>query len=312
MTRSMKIFIAGATGVLGRRVVPLLVAAGHRVTAVARTREKAAALVAVGAEPVQVDLFDPRAVRAVVAGHDVVINIATQIPPTSRMLLPWAWSGNHRIRTEASANLAEAARATGASRYIQESLAPIYESGGDAWLTEESPVRTVSQTHSVLAAERAAARFSEGGGTGVVLRFSYFHSADSRQTQDLIRFARMRWAGTFGPVDGYMSSIHCDDAATAVVAALGVPGGTYNVSDDEPLRRRDYFEALAAALGTSPPILPPTWLTPLAGPLAEGLARSQRISNRRFREVSGWAPKVPSMREGWARVVEESRGAMAR
>src|SRR5919197_900673 len=122
---AMRIFVAGATGVVGQRAVPLLVEAGHEVTAVARTPEKAAWLRSVGATPVSVDLFDAAAVTEAMAGHDVVINLATSIPPASRAARRSAWAGNDRIRTVASANLAGAAIATGAGRYIQESISLI-------------------------------------------------------------------------------------------------------------------------------------------------------------------------------------------
>lgn len=110
----MRIFLAGATGVIGARLVPLLVSAGHDVTGVARTEPKRRRMEQLGAAPVSVDLFDPLAVRRAVAGHEAVINMATSIPPSSKALLPGAWRANDRIRTVASANLAEAAQAAGA------------------------------------------------------------------------------------------------------------------------------------------------------------------------------------------------------
>src|SRR5690242_10768338 len=109
----MKIFVAGATGVVGRRVVPLLVTAGHQVSAVTRTPERRAQIERLGATAVQVDLFSPEALRSAVAGHDVVINVATHIPPAMQMFLPGTWAENDRIRRVASANLVEAALAGG-------------------------------------------------------------------------------------------------------------------------------------------------------------------------------------------------------
>jgi nucleoside-diphosphate-sugar epimerase len=305
MSSELKLFMAGATGILGRRTVPLLVAAGHRGTAVARRAEKEAALAAVGAEPVRVDLFDARAVASAVRGHDVVINLATHIPPSSRAVLPWAWRENDRVRREISRNLADAALAARVRRLIQESFAPTYASGGDAWLTEASPIHPARQSRSALDAERAAKGFGGGGRAAVVLRFAFFHDAESGTTQDTLRFARKGWASTFGAADGFVSSIMVEDAARAVLAALEVPAGIYNVSDDEPLRRREYFEALGAALGVATPKLPPAWLAHLAGPVGEMLARSQRVSNQKLREASGWRPRAASMREGWRSGVGE-------
>ena len=129
----MRIFVAGATGVLGTRVVPLLVSAGHDVTAVGRTPDKRALLERFGARAVAVDLFDPSAVHRVVVGHDTIVNLATAVPsPVWRSLLPGAWHEMDRVRRHVSANLVEGAIASGtAKRVIQESFAPIYPDSGD-------------------------------------------------------------------------------------------------------------------------------------------------------------------------------------
>ncbi|HEY1417506.1 MAG TPA: NAD(P)H-binding protein, partial [Myxococcaceae bacterium] len=137
-----RILLTGATGVIGRRVLPLLVSAGHPVSAVSRTPEQAELLRAVGATPVSMDLFDPASVRAAVAGHGAVINLATHMPPsTVRMLFRRSWRENDRIRREGSAHLASAAAAAGVARFIQESFAPIHAEAGDRWIDESSPVR---------------------------------------------------------------------------------------------------------------------------------------------------------------------------
>jgi uncharacterized protein YbjT (DUF2867 family) len=134
----MRIFIAGATGVIGRRAVDEAVAAGHEVTAVARSRAKADRLRAAGATPIQVDLFHPDGVRAAVDGHDAVVNLATRIPPLGRMVFEASWADNDRLRREASRVLVDAALATGASRYVQESVWLLYADGGDRWLDESA------------------------------------------------------------------------------------------------------------------------------------------------------------------------------
>jgi len=302
----MRIFVTGATGVVGRRVVPLLVQAGHEVTGVARTPEKAAGVERAGAKAVSVDLFDPAALRSAVAGHEVVINLATAVPNGARMLLPGGWRGMDRIRREASRLVAEAALAGGAERLIQEAFAPIYEDGGDRWIDESWPVRPGRYNRSVLDAEASAARFMEAGRTGVVLRFGFFYGPDpGGATLDAIAAVKHGWAPWFGSPEGFLPALTHDDAATAVAAALGVPAGIYNVVDDEPLRRRENFGALAAALGVAPPKFMPARTRHLAGSIGETLARSLRISNRRFRDASGWAPRYPSAREGWPALVRE-------
>jgi nucleoside-diphosphate-sugar epimerase len=300
----VRIFVAGATGVVGRRLVPLLVAAGHDVTAIGRSPERRAALARAGATPVEVSLFDRAALARAVAGHQTVVNVATRIPPSAtRLMLPGAWRENDRIRREGSGNLGQAARSAGAERFIQESFAPIYVDGGDRWLDESSPRNPVRYNRTVLDAERSAEEFTAAGAIGIVVRFAAFYAADAFQVRDAVRLIRKGWAPLPGSPAAFLSSIHHDDAASAVVAALQARAGAYNVTDDEPVRRREYVDLLAAAIGAPPPKLPPAWLTRLGGSLTELLSRSLRISNRKLREETGWAPAFPSVREGWPAVV---------
>jgi nucleoside-diphosphate-sugar epimerase len=303
----MRIFVAGATGVIGRRVVPQLIAAGHEVTAVARTVEKGELLAGQGATAAGIDLFDAAAVRRAVGGHEAVINLATSIPASSRALLPGAWRQNDRIRRVVSRNLVEAAIGGGARRFVQESFAPIYPDCGDAWIDEGTPVRPARYNRSVLDAESAAERFSGSGRSGVILRFAFFYGPDSDFTIDMIRYVRKGWAPALGAPSGFISSVSHDDAAAAVVAALDVPAGVYNVVDDEPLRRREFYDSLAEALGVAPPKFPPTWLARVTGSLGETLARSQRISNRKLKDASGWRPTLRSVREGWGETLNHLR-----
>ncbi len=303
---TQQILVTGATGVIGRRVVPMLVAAGHRVSAIGRTPEKRLALGRAGAIGIAVDLFDPTAVRRAVEKMDVVVNLATHIPPSSRTFVPGAWRENNRIRREASANIVEGLIATGGGRrLIQESFAPIYEDGGDQWVDETAPVRAPRYNRGNIEAEAATRRLTQAGGSGVVLRFSYFYGADSPFTLDAIQFLRRGRAPVFGLPTAYLSSISQDDAATAVIAALGVPAGIYNVTDDTPLRRRDYVDALARAIGVAPPRFFPTWVATLAGSIGETLSRSHRMSNAKLRAVSGWAPRFPGVEEGWREMLKE-------
>jgi 2-alkyl-3-oxoalkanoate reductase len=302
----MKILIAGATGVIGKRVVPQLLRDGHQVTAVARSPEKAAALLHAGAKPIVVDLFNSGAVSSAVAGHEIVINLATSIPPSSRALMPGAWRMTNEIRRHVSVNLSHAALHAGVRRFVQESFAPAYPDRGNRWIDESTPLAPVSYNGGVADAEAAASAFSAAGGQGVTLRFAYFYAADSDFTQDMIRFVRKGWAPTPGRPDGYISSISHDDAAAAVMAALQLPAGPYNVCDDEPVTRRDFFESLAARLGVRRLRFAPPWTARLFGSLGETLARSQRMSNARLRDTGLWRPQYPSIREGWGQVLAEA------
>jgi nucleoside-diphosphate-sugar epimerase len=295
----MKVFVAGATGVIGRRLVPLLVDAGAQVTGIARSPAKRRQLEKQGAIPLRVNLFDPAAVETAVAGHDVVINIATSIPSGLKVLLPGAFKKNTRIRQEASQNLASAAIATRARRFIQESFAPAYPDCGDDWIDESVQIDPSRYIESVWDAESAADEFTKSGGTGVVLRFSLFYGPDSSHTLEAVRLVRRGFAPTVGGGDAYMSAIWTDDAAAAVFASLSVPAGIYNVTDDVPMRRREAFDLLAGELGVKPPRMLPRWATRVSGAVGEALGRSQKISNARFRNAANWVPKVPSLREGW-------------
>jgi 2-alkyl-3-oxoalkanoate reductase len=302
----MRIFITGATGVIGRRVVPLLVSAGHAVTAVGRNADKCAALLKAGATPVQIDLFDSDAAREAIAGHDAVINLATHIPgSTARMFLPGAWRENDRLRRDAAALLVDAAIAGGAKRFIQESFAPVYAEGGEKWLDEKWPIHPTRYNRTVADAERSAARFTEKGGVGIVLRFAAFYGPDAFHVREMARFIRKGWAPLPGSPKAFFSSISHDDAATAVMSALNLPAGIYNVTDDEPLARREYVDSLAQCLGVGPPRFLPKWTARLAGSLGELMSRSQRISNRKLRAASEWAPKYASIREGWRATVKD-------
>jgi len=301
----MNVFLTGASGVIGRRAVPRLLAAGFHVTAVVRSPERGAALKAAGAHVIVLDLFDSHAVRSALTGHDAVIHLATHMPPLDwRVALPGAWRENDRLRRVASANLVDAAIGARAQRFIQESFAPAYPDCGERWIDEEVPIAPARYNRSISDAERAAERFAASGGSSIVLRFASFYGPDAEQTRSLVAAVRRGWAPLPGAPDAFISSVSHDDAAEAVVAAMRSPGGIYNVCDDEPLRHREYVDALARALGVAPPRIPPAWTRHLLGSVGRLLARSQRISNRRLRRAAGWAPRDRGVREGWARTLE--------
>jgi nucleoside-diphosphate-sugar epimerase len=302
----MKIFVSGATGVIGKRAIPLLLNSGHQITAIARSPQKAEMLQKMGADVAQVSLFDPDGLKRAIEGHDAIINVATHIPPTSRFFLRSAWKENDQIRKLGSSNLVDAAISNGVQKFIQESLAIIYRDHGDDWIDEDWPVQPVRYNLTVLDAENSVDRFIQNGGTGVVLRFSYFYGPDEGgATMDIIKFIRKGWVPFPVTPEGFMSSISHDDVSTAVVAALDVSSGIYNVSDDEPLRRFELVNALADALGIPHPKFPPRWIGKLMGSLSEMMSRSLRISNSKFRNASGWKPKFPSVREGWIALVQQ-------
>ena len=307
----MRIFMTGATGVIGSRALPLLLQAGHTVTAVSRSAHNREWLRRAGAMPTEVDMFDVESLRRSISGHDVVVNLATHIPSsTARMMVRWAWRENDRIRRDASAAIAMAAHAERVGRMIQESFAPMYPDHGDDWIDESMPVAPVSYNRSLLDAERSAARFTESGGTGVVLRFGGLYGPDAllREMLDVIRRG---WSPLPGDPRAYFSSLAQSDAASAVFAALDVPAGTYNIADDVPMRRGEWAQSLAAAAGLPAPKPFPGWVVSLGGSLMRFLARSQRISNRKFRDASRWSPRYPSAADAWPEILAQLPTAKA-
>jgi nucleoside-diphosphate-sugar epimerase len=294
----MRILVTGASGVIGRRVVPLLVGAGHSVTAVARSEAKRAAIAKAGATAVALDLFDRSAVERAVIGHETIINLATHMPPSmTRMMLPWSWKENDRIRRDASAILADAAIAHGVERFIQESFAPAYPDRGSAWVTEETPLSPTRYNRSLLDAEASAQRVTRAGRKGIVLRFAAFYGPDAFTLHEMANMVRKGWSPLPGADGAYISSISHDDAATAVVAAIDLPAGIYNVADDEPVTRRQFVDVFASALGVRTPRALPRMMVKLMGSIGELGSRSIRISNRKLRG-SGWRAAFPSVREG--------------
>ena len=299
----MKVFVTGATGAVGRFVVPELVRAGHDVTALARSDEKAAQLKAQWARPAQVSLFDEAALKEAFAGHDAVCNLATSIPPVAKSASLKNWEENDRIRRDGSTAVVNASLAASVGRVVQESITFMYPDRGEEWIDESVPLDVSVLGAAVVAAEENAARFTGAGGTGVVLRFGLFYGPGSDHTEQFLAAARRHVGPVAGPNGAYQSSIHLADAATAVVAALGLPAGTYNVTDDEPLTKQAYAQAVGAAVGKRPWMSVPGRLIRAGGTKSEFMSRSQRVSNAAIKAASDWTPKYPSAREGWEAIV---------
>lgn len=171
----MKVFVAGATGAIGRHAVPALVRAGHEVTALARTPEKAALLSKRGATPIMLSIFDRAALTNTFCGHHSVVNLATAIPPTWKFMQTKLWAENDRVRTEGSAAIVDAAIEAGVFRVVQESVSMLYRDGSDDWIDEDWPTDNFPMAHANHAAEASANRFTAAGGVGVVLRFGWFY-----------------------------------------------------------------------------------------------------------------------------------------
>ena len=249
--------------------------------------------------PITVSIFDRAGLAQAFKGHEAVVNLATAIPSTSKFMDSTAWATNDRIRTEGSAAIVDAAGAAGAARVVQESVCMLYRDRGHTWIDEDWPTDDYPMARANHAAEASANRFSAAGGIGVVLRFGWFYGPGATHSEEFLALARRHICVMMGRPDGYVSSIHVADGGAAVVAALGLPAETYNVVDDEPLTKRAYADALAAATGKRAWLRLPGRFALLLGDRSTSLTRSVRVSNRRFRNASGWAPEYPSAREGF-------------
>jgi nucleoside-diphosphate-sugar epimerase len=310
----MDIFVTGATGVLGRPVVQLLVAAGNKVHGLSRSANNAAVLRDLGADPTEADLFDVASLEAAVAGCGAVLHLATKIPATAQARHRAAWLENDRIRREGTRNLVDAALAAAVGAFIYPSVCFVYPNSGEAWIdagTASTQFTASDILRSTLDAEAEVTRFADTRRRGVVLRMGNFYGPQAPSTRDVIRFARLGVAVVLGPDDAYYPAIWVDDAARAVVAALEqAPSGIYDVVDDTPLPRREVIAAIAASVGRRRLLRPPAAASNLAGGVAtEILSRSHRVSNRRFKAATGWAPAVPDARGGWALLARNDAGS---
>jgi nucleoside-diphosphate-sugar epimerase len=305
----MKVFVAGASGALGRPLVRQLLASGHEVTGMTRREERAEEIRVAGAGAVLCDVFDAEALReaVVAAAPDVVVHALTALPtkfnPRSDYLAP-----TNRVRVEGTRNLLAAARVASVRRIVAESVAFFYRPQGDWVKDEEAPLfedapgnfgaaleALVDLEQQVFGAERI---------DGLVLRYgwlygpgTYYDRAGSQAEEVLKRRVPIVGQGT-----GTFSFVHVDDAAAATVAAVegGAPG-IYNVVDDDPAPLREWLPVYAEALGAKPPRRVPFWLARLvAGAPVAGAAIGMRgAANAKARRELGWKPSHPSWRQGF-------------
>jgi 2-alkyl-3-oxoalkanoate reductase len=308
----MMVFVAGATGAVGKRLVPLLASNGYEVTAMTRSPEKAESLRAVGVEPVVADGLDRTAViEAVVrAKPEVVIHQMSGLTGAkSFKRFDDEFAVTNRLRTEGTDHLLEAGRAAGAKRLIAQSYGNWnYERSGTGPKTEEEPLDPnppANQRRSLDAIsylERALLEANEL--EGVVLRYGNLYGPGTgfAPDGDLVRLVRKRRLPIVGDGAGVWSFVHVDDVATATIAAIehGRPG-IYNIADDEPAPVAVWLPELAKAVGAKPPRLVPAWL----GRFAIGdvgismMTRIRGASNAKAKRELGWTPLYPSWRDGF-------------
>lgn len=306
----MRVFVAGATGVIGRQLVPMLVAGGHEVTGMTRSPERARELVEAGAQAAVADALDAGAVSAAVAtAHpDAVIHQLTSLPQRiDPRRIKRDFEMNDRLRSEGTRILVDAAQAAGASRVIAQSIALAYAPGPDGTIHDEDDPLFVGApepfTRTALALQALESAVTDAG--GVVLRYGYFYGPGSAlsSTGSMVKDVVRRRMPIVGAATGVWSFIHVHDAASATVAALARDGPRiYNVVDDEPAPVSQWLPELAKALDARPPRRVPAWLARLiAGSFGvQAMLRQQGASNARARRELDWAPRFPSWREGFA------------
>ncbi|MGH3484730.1 MAG: NAD-dependent epimerase/dehydratase family protein [Nocardioidaceae bacterium] len=293
----MKVFVTGATGVLGRSVVRSLLVAGHDVIGLARDAEKAAQLDAMDVMPVRGTLFDRVRLAEAFEGCDAVCNMATRMPVGWSGLRPGAWRAHDQLRSEGSRIVARAARTAGVGRLIQESVSYLYADAGDEWITETSPISVTAATEPVILAETAAEEFGDAGHDSVILRFGAIIGDDGLTRWRLRRAKAGRPIGLGAP-EGWTHVVHVDDIGTAVVASLAAPSGIYNVGA-EPIRRADLVIAYGRAVGTGDGAFMSRLLQRLGGDRLEPLTRSQRVRSEALAGAAAWRADHPRFQPDW-------------
>jgi nucleoside-diphosphate-sugar epimerase len=284
----VRIFLAGATGVIGRHLTPLLVARGHQVTGLARRASDAAALRAVGADAAVADVYDADALTEAVraAAPEVVVHQLTALSSGSS----GSSEANAAIRTTGTRNLTDAALAAGVGRIVAQSVAWAYR-GGDGPATERTPLDLAaaaprSTTVRGVATLEDTVREAPDW---VVLRYGLLYGPGTWYSRGGLMADRMT-AGELAPDADVSSFVHVEDAAAAAVAALDWPSGAVNVCDDEPAPARDWVPAFARAVGA--PLPPPA-------PCADRHAWARGADNHHARTRLGWTPRHLSWRDGF-------------
>jgi nucleoside-diphosphate-sugar epimerase len=315
----MKIFVAGASGAIGRRLIPLLAARGHEVTGMTRSRERARLLAGLGATPVVADGLDRDAVLAAVAGAapEVVVHEMTALATaTSLRRFDKVFALTNRLRTEGTDHLVHAAQVAGARRLVAQSFAGWnYERAGGRVKTEDDPLDPSpprSMRHSLAAFVRLEASVLGAAGLqGVVLRYGGLYGPGTSTSLEgqIVHMLRRRQLPIIGDGAGVWSFVHVDDAAAATVAAIerGEPG-IYNIADDDPEPVSIWLPELARIVGAEPPRRVPTWV----GRLLAGEAvltmftQARGAANAKAKRVLRWRLRYPSWQLGFREGLAEA------
>jgi nucleoside-diphosphate-sugar epimerase len=314
----MKVFVAGATGALGKQLIPQLTDAGHEVVGMTRSETKVDMIRALGADPVVADALDPVAVGRAVseAEPDAIIHELTALTDLSSFRnIDKTFEMTNRLRTEGTDNLLSAGRAAGIEKFVIQSFAgwPFAKTGGpikseDAPLDTHPPKKMTETLDAIRYLEREVTAINDQGwATGTVLRYGGFYGPGTSLSSDpespQMKMIRKRQWPIVGDGNGITSFIHIADAAAATVKALdGDHPGIYNVTDDEPAPFSEWMPVAAHTVGAPPPRRIPKWLGRLAGgEVAVGMMTEMRgASNAKAKRELGWKPRYASWRQGFA------------
>lgn len=300
----MRVFVAGASGAIGSRLVPQLIDRGHEVIGTFRSPARADRLRALGAEAIALDLLDPAAVRKAVVRSkpEAIVHQATALANASfGRSLDRTFAPTNRLRTEGTDSLLAAAREAGVRRFVAQSFANYRYAREGSWIKSEkdpidpAPLPTTRQTNAAMSHIDQAV--TDAG--GIALRYGGFYGAPD---DALVKLVRRRFFPIIGDGGGVISWIHLDDAAAATVLALEHDGaGVYNVVDDEPAPMREWLPVLASALGAKPPRRMPLWLARLlmGGDGVRMMSEARGASNAKAKRELGWALQYPSWRQGF-------------
>jgi nucleoside-diphosphate-sugar epimerase len=299
----VRVFVAGGTGVIGRRLVPQLVARGHQVTATTTSAAKLGLLEKLGADGVVMDGLDAMSVgeAVAVARPDTIVNQMTGLSrehagkPNLRKPDRF-FATTNRLRSEGTDHLLAAAEATGVSHIVAQSFGAFNGIREGGWVkTEDDPLYTAAETKAIEHLEDVVVTAG-----GAVLRYGSLYGPGA--TDDQVALLRRRMFPLVGGGTGYFSWVHLDDAASATVLAVEQQAkGVFNIVDDEPAPVSEWLPYLAACAGAKPPRRLPAWLARLlAGEMVVGMMTEGRgFSNAKAKRELGWQLRYPSWRQGF-------------
>ncbi len=297
----MRVLVTGGTGVVGRRLLPLLVGAGHEVVALTRRHDKDEVVAKLGARPARGSLFDSASLEKAARGSDVFVHAATAIPSAARPK-PADWETNDRIRTEGTRNLVELAKSNRTRRLVIVGVTWVAKQPDGSVFDEMSPLHADPATRSAVEMERIA---RESGLDVTALRLGWLYSADSVHVRSFGEMLQKRRMPIIGDGRARLSLLHADDAAQAIATALDEGArGMFHVVDNEPVSVRDYLGELARIVGAPTPRRVPAWLARLVvgRGAVEFMTHPAPTTAAAFKAATGWMPRYPTCREGLAQV----------